>query len=79
MAEVLSGEIALVTGANRGIGRQISLELAAAGATVVLSSRKVASLTEVVAQIENAGGHCDCVMRFSALCSARNARNPDVR
>lgn len=61
MAEVLSGEIALVTGANRGIGRQISLDLAVAGATVVLSARKVASLTEVVEQIENAGGHCDCV------------------
>ena len=61
MAEGLSGEIALVTGANRGIGRQISLDLAVAGATVVLSARKIASLTEVGEQIENAGGHCDCV------------------
>jgi len=31
----LSGEIALVTGASRGIGRAIALELGSAGATVI--------------------------------------------
>jgi 3-oxoacyl-[acyl-carrier protein] reductase len=61
LAKRLSGMIALVTGANRGIGRQISLDLAAAGATVVVSARNVASLAEVSDQIESAGGHCDCV------------------
>ena len=54
-------QIALVTGANRGIGKQISLNLAAAGATVVLSARNLDSLAEVVEQIESAGGRCDCV------------------
>ena len=61
MAELLSGEIALVTGANRGIGKQLSIDLAAAGATVVLSARNVASVAEVAQQIQNAGGRCDCV------------------
>ena len=61
MAELLSGEIALVTGANRGIGKQLSIDLAAAGATVVLSARNVAGVAEVAQQIQNAGGRCDCV------------------
>jgi len=61
MADCLAGEVALVTGANRGIGKQISINLAAAGAIVVLSARNVASLAEVAEQIRGAGGHCDCV------------------
>ncbi len=35
----LSNKIALVTGASRGIGRNMSLALAGAGARVVLSAR----------------------------------------
>jgi NAD(P)-dependent dehydrogenase (short-subunit alcohol dehydrogenase family) len=57
--KALADQVALVTGANRGIGKQISLELAAAGATVVLSARNEASLVEVAGQIESAGGQCD--------------------
>ena len=58
---LLSGQIALVTGANRGIGKQISRDLAAVGATVVLSARNIASLDGVKSQIEQAGGRCDSV------------------
>ena len=61
MAVSLSGKVALVTGANRGIGKQISLDLAVAGATVVLSARSEPSLVEVAEKIEKAGGRCDCV------------------
>jgi len=61
VAENLKGQIALVTGANRGIGRQISCDLAAAGATVVLSARVESSLKVVAEEIEKAGGNCECV------------------
>lgn len=61
VSKVLSGKTALVTGANRGIGKQISLSLASAGATVVLSARNPATLTEVAQQIQNGGGHCESV------------------
>src|SRR6185369_1169938 len=37
----LSGRVAVVTGASRGIGKGIALELGAAGATVYLTGRTV--------------------------------------
>ena len=52
----LSGRLALVTGAGRGLGRGCALELAAAGASVVCVSRSVAELEAVVAEIEQASG-----------------------
>jgi 3-oxoacyl-[acyl-carrier protein] reductase len=45
----LEGRTALVTGASRGIGRSIATELAAAGATVVLSYRTGAEEAETLA------------------------------
>jgi len=52
----LQGRIALVTGASQGIGRACAIELARAGATVVLAARNESKLAEAVAQIEAAGG-----------------------
>src|SRR5271157_2254970 len=52
----LSGRVAVITGASRGIGRAIALECAKMGATVVVSSRKIAACEAVVAEIEAAGG-----------------------
>lgn len=51
----LSGRIALVTGASRGLGRGFALTLARAGADVAVTSRTRASLAEVVAEIEALG------------------------
>ncbi|WP_448002148.1 SDR family oxidoreductase [Agromyces bauzanensis] len=53
---VLTGRVAAVTGAGRGIGRAIALDLAAAGATVVLTSRTAADLQETARLIGERGG-----------------------
>jgi 3-oxoacyl-[acyl-carrier protein] reductase len=51
----LSGKVAVITGASRGIGRQTALTLAGAGATVVLTSRGDAA-EAVAAEVTAAGG-----------------------
>jgi 3-oxoacyl-[acyl-carrier protein] reductase len=54
---MLQNKIALVTGASRGIGAAIAVELAAQAATVVVNHRDSAAQAEaVVAQIAAAGG-----------------------
>ncbi len=52
----LSGQIAVVTGAGRGIGRAIAAALASNNATVILVSRTVSELEHVRKEIETAGG-----------------------
>jgi NAD(P)-dependent dehydrogenase (short-subunit alcohol dehydrogenase family) len=52
----LSGQVAVVTGASRGIGAAIAGSLAAAGAKVVLASRKLDSLQPVADRIRGEGG-----------------------
>ena len=52
----LAGKIALVTGASRGIGAATAKALAAKGAHVVLTARKVKDLESVEDAIHDAGG-----------------------
>lgn len=52
----LSGKIALVTGASRGIGRTIALGLARRGAHVVALARTVGGLEELDDEVRRAGG-----------------------
>jgi Short-chain dehydrogenases of various substrate specificities len=53
----LSGKLALVTGASRGIGAATAEALAAAGAHVILTARTSGGLEEVEERIHAAGGH----------------------
>lgn len=52
----LSGKVAIVTGASRGIGEAIAKCLASHGAKVVLASRKIDGLTRVAEEINGRGG-----------------------
>ena len=52
----LTGKVAIVTGASRGIGESIAEHFAQAGAKVVLASRKQETLDEVAARIQEKGG-----------------------
>jgi len=56
MTEELKGQVAVVTGAARGIGEAISKQLASMGATVLLAARDKARLEQVQQEIEATGG-----------------------
>lgn len=51
----LTGKVAIVTGAGRGIGRSIALGLAEHGADVVLCSRTQKELEQVAQEVKNLG------------------------
>ncbi|GMK48940.1 3-ketoacyl-ACP reductase [Paenibacillus glycanilyticus] len=58
----LQGKVAIVTGASRGIGRQIAIQLGEAGAKVVVNySSNEEKANEVVQLIEQAGGQAAAI------------------
>ena len=62
MSNELASKVAIVTGASRGIGRAISIELAKEAATVVLAARSVERLQETAEKIAHAGGKAEIVV-----------------
>jgi 3-hydroxybutyrate dehydrogenase len=51
----LTGKTALVTGASRGIGRAIALELAGSGANVIVTARSTTELEQLQLELQNLG------------------------
>merc|ERR1712062_923011 len=52
----LTGKVCIVTGASKGIGRGIAVQLGQAGATVYITGRSVDKLQECAQEIEKRGG-----------------------
>ena len=61
----LSGKVALVTGGSRGLGRAIVLGYAAAGADVVIASRKIEACEALARDVEAMGRRA---LPFAAHC-----------
>ncbi|UUZ97148.1 SDR family oxidoreductase [Paenibacillus sp. P25] len=58
----LNGKVAIVTGASRGIGRQIAIQLAQAGAAVIVNySSNQGKADETVQAIEQSGGRAAAI------------------
>ena len=61
MSNSMEGRLALVTGASRGIGRAVALELARAGAHVVALARTQGALEELDDEVRRVGGDATLV------------------
>ncbi len=57
----LTGKIAMITGASRGIGAETAKLLADQGAHVIVTSRKIQGCEEVVNEIKSAGGNAEAL------------------
>lgn len=58
----LSGKAIIVTGASRGIGAATAMELAEAGASVILAARSERDIKHHAQQIRNQGGQAEAVV-----------------
>lgn len=71
----LDGQVAIITGSSRGIGRAIALRMAEHGAKVVVSSRKVAACEEVVKTIQDKYGKDRAIAIAANISSKEDLAN----
>ena len=55
---LLQNQVALVTGASRGIGRAIAIGLALQGASLIINGNRTELLNEVAGEVEKTGSRC---------------------
>lgn len=60
--KMLDGQIAIVTGSSKGIGKEIALTLAKEGANVIINGNNRSALETVKAQIQETGRKCEIVV-----------------
>ncbi|MGK8522977.1 SDR family NAD(P)-dependent oxidoreductase [Nocardia asteroides] len=80
--ERLEGKVAVVTGASRGIGKGIALELGAAGATVFVTGRSAAqgrlpgtvhaTASEIMPRAESASRSCATIATTTRCSGCSN-------
>jgi len=56
--EGLSGKVAIITGAGRGIGRGVALALARHGSSLIVNDLEQTPLDETMAQARDHGARC---------------------
>lgn len=66
----LSGWVCVVTGASRGIGKGIALQLSEAGATVYITGRQENTLKKTAAEVKERGGGC-----VPVICDSTNDKD----
>lgn len=71
----LEGQVAIITGSSRGIGRAIALRMAEHGAKVVVSSRKLAACEEVVKTIQDKYGKDRAIAIAANISSKEDLAN----
>ena len=71
----LAGRVVLITGASRGLGAELAVACASAGARLVLVARTRGALEEVDDRVRAAGGEATLVPSTSpkVTCSTRSA------
>lgn len=76
--DALTGKIAIVTGANTGVGYETTKQLSAAGAHVILACRNTSKATDAVVRIRETQPNANLsteLLDLSSLSSVRNFAN----
>jgi NAD(P)-dependent dehydrogenase (short-subunit alcohol dehydrogenase family) len=69
---LLDGKVAVVTGSGAGMGRAFAIDLAAAGAKVVVNARTASNVASVVDEIRKLGGTAEgCALSVASMEGAR--------
>ena len=64
---MLKNKVAIITGGGRGVGKEVAVRFAKAGAKVIITSRTRTELDKVCKEIKSANGFCEaCVMDMTS-------------